>query len=314
MSAPTAKFSFISVPPVTTTVATVSSVTVVATVTPLVTTTETLTETIVETVEVTATVTAPAKRDVQVDKWAPGPLKRQPQLTNPATINIPATRLFPSTILSAACSCIKSGVSLKTVSVTATSTVSVTATAEIATITEFSEVTTTTTATATKLMTVPNPCPISPLINGGFDSGDLNGWHANTLWYDAQNTVQVLPGGAVGPNHLAVPLTVHSTFGLAFVQMQQEMKTCAGKTYDLSLRYFAERVEPNLYFRAMAGDKILVQRHMETEALAGFGSWITETSTFTATGASTTFEFQFVAGTYHVNTFHIDDVIITQSV
>lgn len=289
--------TLLSIPPVTTTVATEYPTTTVATITPMTTTTETSTETVVQTSTITTTITV-------------GPMrKRESEAKEIPARDLPAARAFPESILSSACSCIQSNIPLKTTSVTATSTVSVTATAATQTITQSVTTTTTTTTTKVATQTVAAACPVSPLSNGGFESGNLDGWDTS-IFTDAWNNFAVV--GSSGSYHLRT-----ENYGKAGthsdVFLHQVLKTCTGKVYDVTMRYYVEKLDDYTFINVMIRDfSHIFGIQLNTPQKAGLGTWVTASGSFTAREPETLLRIQlYLTGTLN-NVFHVDDITVTK--
>ncbi|KAJ9662424.1 hypothetical protein H2201_006133 [Coniosporium apollinis] len=169
--------------------------TTVSTITPL--TTTTVTTTVTE-----AVAQAPTKRDIQIEE-------RQARASL-----LPIVSNFAASVVSSACSCIKTRIPIKTTSVTATSPTRVAATSTAAiTATETLTVTiqdvTSETATASTLtVTVPETatvvappsCTKTSILNGDFESGQLEPWTFPILRGGPVCSVKTTNSGAAASN------------------------------------------------------------------------------------------------------------------
>lgn len=134
-----------------------------------------------------------------------------------------------------------------------------------------------------------SPSSALPLINGGFETGNLSGWTAT---------------GQTG----ATPVSayVHSgSYGAYFFSgtLSQTIATTAGASYDLSFWVKSFSGGPNSFSVAWDGDVIFSGVNT-----GGFGFTEYDT-TVLATSASTVLTFGFYSG---VSTWALDDVEVVQ--
>jgi hypothetical protein len=142
------------------------------------------------------------------------------------------------------------------------------------------------------------PLAQAGVVNGGFESGDFSGW-----------TLSSSDGYAFVTDSLAHSGSYHAAFGDsgAGSSLSQTLATTAGTTYAVSFWLeLDDGATPNSF--SWSWDGITQAGLADVGAGFGYTQW---TAMLTATGASTTLQFNFV----NPNSFWLfDDVTVTAAV
>lgn len=127
------------------------------------------------------------------------------------------------------------------------------------------------------------------------------------------NPVNVVAGGVDGSKHLEVMLGNYAGNGVATTKLEQMLNTCTGKTYDISLRYYAVQVQVESHIYAgLTRLPDIFNNYMTGVEKAGLRNWVTTTHSFVAKGPATPLWITFNTRAFKLQIFRFDEVVVTE--
>jgi hypothetical protein len=148
-----------------------------------------------------------------------------------------------------------------------------------------------------------NNCKNQPIISNGDFSSGLNSWTPTT---PTQNTCGVQNGIWTATLNKDPNGGAYSACIIA-----QSLNTCAGKTYNFSVRYFIQQQQPDTYLNGFADHNYILSVRASDPSVVG--SWLTSTGSFTAATDGTLLELAPVATNRQTDVIQIDSFVVTEA-
>ncbi|KAL8691618.1 MAG: hypothetical protein Q9218_003193 [Villophora microphyllina] len=228
-----------------------------------------------------------------------------PGAANVKRADFPPTT-YPAPRLSSACSCILTALPTPTTVVVATITSTVTATSQSC------------------------PAAATPIVkNGDFETGALAPWTLTQTYPDNQDLSQYVSFGVKGPGYGGSnnAVEVVDTNGSSYLQidLSQTLTVCAGKKYNVALKYYQATTDPQAHVYVYVGDDLVTQSpalpitgtkkrsevaEVEERATPAI-EWKDLAGTFTAASGTAVLRISFVATDFLGVTWGADNVVVT---